>query len=465
VHILPFHPSSSDEGFSVEDYEVVDPAFGSWDDILALSAETRVMADAVINHVSAQGTWFQAHLAGSAEFAGFFRVVPDGTDLSAVTRPRPGPPVTPFRRADGSEADYWTTFSADQVDLDYRCPEVLFAVCKAIVRYVEAGASAIRLDAVAFLGKDPASPSMHRHETHSVVAIIRECLNEIDPAVVLITETNVPHEENVSYLGTAARPEAHAIYQFTLAPLVLHALHTGDVEPLVRWAAQLQAPSGTTVLNFLASHDGVGVRPSLGWLTPDQIDGLADRCREVGGAVNEAATPTGSEAYELAATWRSLCEAGVGAPFTLDEVVARHVAGHSVALALAGIPLLYAHSLSASRNDRDRLAQTGISRDVNRGRFDSPQGFLDRLSNDPVARQVSSRIREMLGWRRDSAAFHPGAGQRILDAPDGVVAVERTASHQRCNRLALRWRLPVGLGGEAAVSVVEANRLVSLGDE
>ena len=427
IHVLPFHPSSSDGGFSVIDYAAVDPEVGSWRDVEALAGETRLMADAVINHVSAQGVWFRAHLAGDPAFAGFFRVVPDGTDLSAVTRPRPGPPITRFRRSDGSEADYWTTFSADQVDLDHRSPEVLLAVCEAVFRFVVAGAAAVRLDAVAFLWKDPATTSMHLPQTHAVVALLRDCLDEIDPGVVLVTETNVPHADNVAYLGAAARPGAHAIYQFSLTPLLLHALHTGDTDPLCRWIAATDLPPGTTVLNFLASHDGVGVRPAAGWLSQAEIAGLATRCVEAGGRVNEAATAGGTEPYELAATWRSLCEVGVGAPFAAEELAARIVAGHAVALALAGIPLVYAQSPAGGANATERAERSGVARDLNRARFVSPQAYLAALADDPVGGSVWPQLRAMLGWRRERAAFHPEAAQQLVDAPAGVVAIRRGA--------------------------------------
>lgn len=431
VHLLPFHPSSSDGGFSVEDYAVVDSDFGSWADVQALGAQGRMMADAVINHVSSQGTWFRGHLAGDPAFADFFRVVPDGTDLAAVQRPRPGLPVTRFARSDGSEAQYWTTFGADQVDLDYRSPEVLVAAVEAVLRYIAAGASAVRLDAIAFVGKDPATSSMHLPEAHSIVAIIRDCVQEVDPSVVLITETNVAHNDNISYLGSVARPEAHAVYQFTLAPLVLHAVQTGDVDPLIRWAAQLDSPPETTVLNFLASHDGVGVRPAIGWLDSAQIEAMADRCRESGGVVNEAAVPGGAEPYELAATWRALCGVGIGGPFTVDEVARRHLATHSIALALAGIPLVYVHSLVASANAVERWSRTQIGRDLNRGRFSSVGDFVDRMSGGDLAGIVATGMHELLGWRGSSGAFHPDSSQRVLAAPPGVFAIERSGRGER----------------------------------
>lgn len=425
VHVLPFHPSSSDGGFSVMDYATVDPAVGSWADVEALAGETRLMADAVVNHVSARGEWFRAHLAGDPALAGYFRVVPPGADLASVVRPRPGPPVSSFTRDDGSVIDYWTTFSADQIDLDYREPSVLLAVCEAVFRYVTAGAAAVRLDAVAFLWKDPATASIHLPQTHTIVAILRDCLAEIDPGVVLVTETNVAHEDNVAYLGTPAVPEAHAVYQFSLAPLVLHALQTGDTAPLEAWISTSSSPPDTTVLNFLASHDGVGVRPAAGWLEGSQIAGLAARCREAGGVVNMAAGADGDEPYELAATWRSLCEQGPGAPFGDDELAARIVAGHAVAFALAGIPLLYVHSLVGSINDLERADRTGVARELNRGRFATPAAYLALVDDDPVAARVWPRLREMLRCRGSSAAFHPASPQRLLASPPGVVAVRR----------------------------------------
>jgi glucosylglycerate phosphorylase len=444
VHLLPFHPSSGDGGFSVRDHGVVDPAFGTWADVERLAIGHRLMADAVVNHVSAGGVWFQAHLAGDRERADFFREVPLGTDLDAVRRPRATPLTTRFGRTDGSFADYWTTFGPDQVDLDYRSPEVLLAVFEAVFRYVRHGAAAVRLDAVAFLWKDPTTASLHLEQTHTIVALLRNCLEEIDPSVVLITETNVPHADNVAYLGSVDRPEAHAVYQFTLAPLMLHAIQTGDVSPLRRWLSGVDQRPGTTVLNFLASHDGVGLRPADGWLRRSQIDDLAERCREVGGRVGEAAgVASVPEPYELIATWRSLCSAGRGSPFSEDELVARHLATHSVALALRGLPLLYVHSLVGSMNDHVRASGSGIARDLNRGRFGSAGEFEAELVGDGNGSAVWAGLSKMLHWRRGRGCFHPDAAQRVWPDEGPVLVVERRA------RNGDRALIVTNLGGSA----------------
>jgi glycosidase len=430
VHVLPFHPASGDGGFSVTDYAEVDPAVGDWRSVEAIADRHRLMADAVVNHVSAQGVWFLAHLSGEGCYDRYFRRVADNTDMTAVVRPRPGPALTSFERADGTRANYWATFSADQVDLDVRAPEVLLEIVRAILRFVDHGATAIRLDAIAFLWKDPATSSMHLPETHAIVAVIRGVLDDVRSDMVLITETNVPHDDNVAYFGSAAAPEAHAVYQFSLAPLVLHAVQTGDVAPLRRWAASVDAPPATTYMNSLASHDGVGVRPARGWLSAAEIEALAERCRAVGGGVNTAATADGEEPYELNATWWSLCGWSVPAA-DRDVVVGRVLAAHAVALALRGIPLLYAHSLVGAENDVAGANRTGVARDINRARFASAEDYLALANDDHTAGAIWSGLRAMLSMRRSSPAFHPEAAQFVWPASGGAIVIERSTRGQR----------------------------------
>lgn len=425
VHVLPFHESSSDGGFSVLDFAKVDPEVGDWSAIGRLAGRHRLMADAVINHLSAQGPWFRGDLAGDPASADFFRRVDPATDFSAVVRPRPGRPVTTFTAADGSDASVWTTFSADQVDLDYRTPAVLVAVIGAVLRYIAHGAVVIRLDAVAFLWKDPATASIHQPQTHAIVALLRDVLHQVDPGVIVVTETNVAHSDNIAYFGSPETPEAHAVYQFTLAPLVLHAVTTGDAEPLRTWAATIDAANDTTFLNFLASHDGVGVRPAKGWLSEEQVEALAAHCRACGGGVNRAETATGTEPYELTATWRSLMEGPAGSADP-DTVVARHLAAHAVALALPGLPLLYTHSLVGSPNDRAGADASGVARDVNRARFESPESFLRAIGDvDAPSGRIWAGLQVMLEHRRSTRAFDPDAPHRILASEGSSLVVER----------------------------------------
>ncbi|MFW2335522.1 alpha-amylase family glycosyl hydrolase [Ilumatobacter sp.] len=424
VHVLPFHPSSSDGGFSITAFDAVDPAHGTWDDIRELASTTDVMADAVVNHASAQGEWFRRYLAGDPEYRGFFREVEPDADLKAVVRPRTSPIPTTFERHDGTSTTVWATFSADQIDLDYRNPSVLLRATEVILSYVEAGASAIRLDAVAFLWKQEGTTSIHMPETHDIIRFFRACLDEIDPEIALITETNVPHDENISYLAPAPIREAQAVYQFPLPPLVLHSFVAGSALALREWARRLTFErADTTFLNFLASHDGVGVRPVEGLLRADERERLVETCRSAGGVVNTRLLADGTEVpYELTGTWFSFMATGHGE----DEALARHLASHAIPLALRGVPLLYVHSLVASQNDAERYRATDLGRDLNRATFD--MATVRQALADPSMRPSRSwaALRAMLRWRSASAAFRPDAEQVVLDAPDEIFAIRRT---------------------------------------
>jgi sucrose phosphorylase len=425
VHVLPFHPASSDRGFSVVDYQLVDPAFGTWDDIEALAAGRRFMADAVLNHMSADSPWFHGFLDGEPRFREFFRTADPDADLDTVVRPRTSALLTMFDAADGP-VHVWTTFSADQVDLDYRNPDVLLAALDVLLRYHRAGATAIRLDAIAFLWKVEGSPSINLPETHDLIELLRSWLDEIDPGLMIVTETNVPHAENIAYLGRPGRREAQAVYQFALPPLLLHTLTTGDPAALVEWAAGLEElPQGRAFLNFTSSHDGVGLRPVEGLLDRAEVVGLTALCERAGGIINRRRAQDGADVpYELASTWYALMAAIDHDP---EAALARHLLSQAFVLAMRGIPLLYIHALLASDNDIDGYRRTGVARDLNRA--DVPVTGLDAALSDPNTRSVRAvaEIRRMLRTRATSRAFHPDASQRVSHVGQ-VVIVERLAS-------------------------------------
>lgn len=428
VHTLPVHPASGDGGFSVIDPHEIDPSFGTWADLHRLAGHAAWMADAVVNHLSSSSPWFAAFLAGDRSYANFFTRLAAGADTGAVVRPRTTPLAHSYRSSGGTER-IWTTFSIDQVDLDYRNPAVLLAMVEVLARFVDHGAQAIRLDAVAFLWKDPATASIHLPETHAIVSLFRACLDVIAPDVVLVTETNVPHVENVSYFGDGVTPEADAVYQFALPPLVAHAMLTGEAGTLAAWASSVAVPPpGRTFMNFLASHDGVGLRPVEDLLADRELTALATAAESAGGVVSHRSGPGGVEhRYELAVSWFELMSTGV------DEAgaIARHVAAHAIALALPGVPLLYLNSLFGVGHDRAAFERSGHGRDLNRRRLtrDSVVAALaDRRSR---ANRVWTGIRDLLDARRSDPAFHPGASCTVsAGGCDGApsLAIHRRAS-------------------------------------
>ncbi len=367
VHILPFYPYSSDDGFSVIDYCTVNPALGTWDHIVGLSADYRLMFDAVINHISAQSEWFRRFLADDPGYQQLFITESPETNLSKVTRPRTSPLLTPFVKAGGQTVYVWTTFSADQVDLDYREPETLLMILVVLLLYLEKGAQVLRLDAIAYLWKQVGTICIHLPETHAVVQLFRAVLDEIAPHAILITETNVPHQENISYFGDGQN-EAQLVYNFTLPPLLLHTLLSGNAVKLRDWVNSLPAlPEGDAFFNFTASHDGIGVRPVEGILTPGEIQALMDAVIARGGQISYKANPDGSRSpYELNITYVD----AVAAPELPEPIrVACFILSQAIMLTLAGIPGIYIHSLLGSHNDVEGMRASGHNRRINRAKL------------------------------------------------------------------------------------------------
>jgi glycosidase len=425
VHILPFYPYTSDDGFSVVDYRQVDPALGDWEEIRRLGRRFRLMFDAVINHISASSPWFQAFLRGEAPYTEYFITVDPSVDLSSVVRPRTSPLLTPFATVDGVKY-VWTTFSADQVDLNYRSPVLLYEILDLLLFYVEQGAQRIRLDAVGFLWKEIGTSCIHLPQTHALIQAMRAMLDLAAPDVLLITETNVPHLENISYFGDGYN-EAQMVYNFTLPPLTLYTFHKQDATLLSEWAASLSTPSEqTTFFNFMASHDGIGVRPLEGVLRREEIDALVERTLRHGGLVSYRAAPDGSQVpYELNIVYfDALNDPNADEPLALQ--VDRFLASQAILLGLAGVPGIYVHSLFGSRNWREGVTLTGQNRTINRRKF--RRNELETLLNDPTSlpHQVFTRYHRLIATRTGEPAFHPNAPQQIVHIDPAIFAFVRT---------------------------------------
>ena len=431
VHILPFYPYSSDDGFSVIDYTQVDPALGTWTDIERLKGDFRLMFDAVVNHISRESTWFQRFLVDDPDYADWFITVEPGADLSQVVRPRALPLLTPVQTASGQKL-VWTTFSDDQIDLNYAHPAVLLKILEILLFYVEKGAQLIRLDAIAYLWKTVGTPCIHLEATHRVVKLMRCVLDAVAPHVLIITETNVPHQENISYFGSP-KPDGHGtdeaqlVYQFPLAPLVMHSLLSGNAAAISRWAAGLSTPIGTTFFNFTASHDGIGLMPARGLLSEKEIQALIDATLTHGGRVSYKDNPDGSRSvYELNISYfDAISNPSAAEPQTTQ--VQRFIASQSIMLSLAGVPGIYVHSLIGSRSWHDGLAQTGRNRTINRQKLD--RTGLEQQMRDPhtVRHQVFRNYRRLLAARASEPAFHPYGDQQVLELDERIFSLLRTS--------------------------------------
>ena len=429
LHLLPFYPSSSDDGFAVQDYRQVDPALGSWDEITALGADFDLMFDAVINHVSAQGAWFQAFLRGEQPYQDYFIVVTGSPDLSQVVRPRTLPLLTDF-----SGQALWTTFSADQVDLNYANPRVLMEVLDLLLYYAARGAHFLRLDAIAFLWKQPGTHCIHLPQTHSIIRLFRALLDEAAPQVSLITETNVPHADNISYFGDG-RHEAQLVYNFALPPLLLHTLQTADSSALTEWAAGLSLPSQeVTFFNFLASHDGIGLNPLRGILPEPAIAALVQRALAHGGLVSYRKNPDGSQSpYELNINYFDALS-DPNSNEVLNVQVSRFMAAQAIMLALQGLPGIYFHSLFGSRGWQLGPALTGHNRSLNRQKLARLELEQELSEQGSLRQEVFQRYAELLRARRSSPAFDPYGAQTVLDCGRSIFGVLRSdpAGHLIC---------------------------------
>lgn len=423
IHILPFYPWTSDDGFSVVDYREVSPDYGTWEDVSKLGEEFELMFDLVLNHCSSKSPWFKEYVSGVEPGLNYIMEGNPKTDLSMVVRPRSTPLLTPYQTRKG-ERHIWTTFSADQVDLDWTSPDLLFEFLDIILYYVSIGCKILRLDAVAFLWKKIGTDCLHLPETHEIIKLIRNFLEVVAPDVVILTETNVPHEENISYFGKG--DEAHAVYQFSLPPLLLHGLLRGTSKHLTDWATNLAPPpKGCHFLNFTASHDGVGVRPLEGILPHDEILGLADEVRQKGGFVSMRRLEDGSESpYELNSTYFS----ALSDPQNKELGMARFKCSQAVALAMKGIPAVYFHSLCGTPNDLEGYKVTKRNRTVNRKKW--VQDELNQLLDDheTLPAQIFAWYSRTLRMRAGCPAFHPEAPQDILNFGSDIFALRRDST-------------------------------------
>jgi sucrose phosphorylase len=422
VHVLPFSPYSSDDGFAVIDYCQVDRQLGDWDDLTRISVDYRLMGDLVINHVSSESKWFRNYCEGLIPGSEYFVEADEADDLSEVVRPRTSPLLRPTQTTSGKK-HVWCTFSHDQIDLNFRNPDVLLEFLKIIRLYLERGVTIFRLDAVGFLWKTPGTTCIHLAETHEVVRLLRTVTDRFAPGTILITETNVPNHENLSYFGN--RNEAHIVYNFSLAPLVVHALLTGETSYLKRWMMSMPpAPVRCTYLNFTASHDGIGMRPAEGLLSDEEQTQMIDTIQRFGGRVTTRRTPDGGEkVYELNI---SLFDAMKGTVAGEDEwQIDRFLCSQTVMLAVEGIPAFYIHSLLATPNDYEGVEATGRNRSINRRRLDY-QLLEEQLADETSSQRiVFDELKRRIGIRRLQPAFHPNATQFTLQLGDPFFAFWR----------------------------------------
>jgi len=411
VHILPFFPWSSDDGFAVMNFSSVNESLGDWQDIQAIAYDYRLMADLVINHCSSRSLWFENFRNGKEPGSDYFFTASPDDDLDEVVRPRTSPLLRETETVDGTKY-VWCTFSHDQVDFDFRNPKVLEEFTGIIRHYLDHGVRIFRLDAVAFLWKTIGTNCINLPETHEMIRLLRTLVEHAMPEAMIITETNIPNRENLAYFGNAN--EAHAIYNFSLPPLLVNTLVTGNCRYLSQWMMSMPpAQNGTCYFNFIASHDGIGLRPAEGLLDESEIKTLINAMQQFGGRISWRTTPDGEQKpYEINI---SLIDALMGTVDGPDDLgLERFLCAHAIMLALEGIPAFYVHSLLGTHNDDERVEHTNHNRAINRHQWDAD--LLQAALEDPASEhsRVFTRLRELIRIRKRQRAFHPNATQFTL---------------------------------------------------
>lgn len=423
VHFLPFFPYSSDDGFSVIDYEQVNPEIGDWADVQVMNRNARLMFDFVCNHMSAKSNWFQGYLNNRTSYKDFFIESDPSIDLSMVTRPRTSPLLSEFVDLDGKIRNIWTTFSDDQVDLNFANPKVLLRMIDVLLFYVDQGADFIRLDAVGFLWKKAGTSSIHLPETHKIIQLFRSIVEEVAPGTILITETNVPHQDNISYFGDGTN-EAQMVYQFPLPPLVLHAIRTGNTSYLQKWANEIYLPTEeVSFFNFLASHDGVGLNPIRGIIEEAEILDLVASIEKEGALVNYKQNPDGSfSPYEINTTYID----ALSNQSDEDELrLKRFMVAHSILLTIIGIPAVYVQSILGGRNYYEGVEKTGANRTINRQKYKASEICDSLLKSGSFRNQVYRELQELIQLRRSEEAFHPNCAMRVLETNHATFGIVR----------------------------------------
>jgi sucrose phosphorylase len=427
VHILPFFPFTSDDGFAVSDYDNVRPDLGDWNDIGAIGAAYRLMSDVVINHASAGHYWFQQFLEDKLPGRDFIKTATPDEDLSQVTRPRPSP-LLYAHETEAGDKWVWCTFGPDQIDLDFANPDVLCAFIRLLRLYINKGVRVFRLDAVGFLWKQPGTNCLHLQETHEIVKLMRTLIDHLADNIWLITETNVPAHENLEYFGNSN--EAHLIYNFALPPLLVHALLTGRSSYLRRWMMSTSpTPDGCTMFNFSASHDGIGLRPVEGLLPPEEIARMSETVQGFGGRLTMRSYGAQQVPYEMNTTLFSALRGTVDGPdgYQID----RFLASQTIMMSLEGIPAFYVQSFLASENDEARAATTGRNRSLNRTQWRMEDIDTQLASCDTPMAQIFSEMRRRIGIRKKQKAFHPDATQFTLHIKPGMFGFWRLSLDRR----------------------------------
>ena len=425
IHFLPFYPSSSDSGFAVKDHYKIDPRLGSWSNINNISKNASIMADLVINHSSARGLWFSNFLKNKSPGKDYFFTVDKKFNSSKVIRPREHKLLKKIKLFDKNRY-LWRTFSPDQIDLNFQNPKVLMRFIKIILNLISHGVKIFRLDAIAYLWKQNGTSCINHQNTHNIIKLIRGICNLLKTKTIIITETNLPEKENLSYFGNS--DESNWVYNFSLPPLLVYSLLFEDSSKITKWSKSLpNTKKGNNYLNFIASHDGIGMRPVEGILEKNKQKKLLKRLKANGSEFSyRKIHGKGKKVYEANIT---LFNAFKKSDYDKDGkfYFERYFAAHTIMMSFEGIPAVYFNSIFGNSNDNSKFIISGNKRDLNRYRWNKTK--LENHLKDKNSKQYKfyKKMTSLIKIRKNQKAFHPDAARKTLNFGQKFFGIKRTS--------------------------------------
>ena len=429
IHFLPFYPSSSDSGFAVKDHYQIDKKIGNWSDLKKISKSKKIMADVVINHASARGLWFKNFLKRKKPGKDYFLTVNSKFNTSKVVRPRDHKLLKKIKIFEKN--DYlWRTFSPDQIDLNFKNPSVLLRFIKIIIHLINNGVTIFRLDAIAYLWKQNGTKCINLSQTHEIIKLLRVVTSLLNVQTLIITETNLPEKENLSYFGK--NNEANWVYNFSLPPLLIHAFLFENSSYLNQWSRKLPSTKhGNCYLNFIASHDGIGIRPTEGILNEKTLGSFLKRLKKNGSKFSYRKVQNKSKkVYEANITVFDALRKSDFDPKGLF-FLERYVSAHAIMVSFEGIPAVYFNSLFGKSNDEAKYIITGNNRDVNRYKWNF-NNITTKLRDKKSKQSIFYRnIGALLEIKRKQKAFHPNASRININLGPKIFCFKRISKDKK----------------------------------
>ncbi|MEO1202112.1 MAG: sucrose phosphorylase, partial [Pseudomonadota bacterium] len=393
VHVLPFYfpIDGADTGFDPIDHLAVDRRLGDWGSVKALAAVCPVMADVIVNHISAASPQFRDYLANgdASRFANMFltrdKVFPEGAsaeDLARIYRPRPSSPFVSLTLGDGGERAFWATFTEQQIDLDIRDANAIAYIRGILEKLAANGVTMVRLDAIGYAVKTPGTSCFMTPETYAFVDEVTGYAREL--GLEVLAEIHAHYEQQVE-----VAKHVDFVYDFALPPLVLHSIFECDATALKAWF-EISPRNAITVLD---THDGIGVMDvgpdrmdptTRGLIAPEHIDSMVEQIHANSGGVSRRASRAdvgNLDLYQVNCTYYD----ALGGD---DEA---YLLARLIQFFAPGVPQVYYMGLFASHNDEQLLERTSAGRDVNR-HFYSHEEIDERL-RAPVVKSLAALIR------------------------------------------------------------------------